>query len=272
MNRIKDTVSIESKALKKERTAKIATQTLIPLAFILLGILIWQVICWSGKVEPFILPSPADVLKTFFKNFKLLMNHYRYTFFEAMAGLALGTAIGFILALIMDRFKSINLGFKPLLVISQTIPTVAIAPIIVLWFGLGMASKIILVTLTTFFPIAIGLLDGYKNVDDDQVNLLRSMGANKFQIYRFLKFPASLNNFFSAMKISTTYSIIAAVVAEWIGGFSGVGVYMMRVRKAYAYANMFAAILLISISSLILIGILDLCIKIINRNRGKYEK
>ena len=135
-----------------------------------------------------------------------------------------------------------------------------------------MASKIILVTLTTFFPIAIGLLDGYKNVDDDQVNLLRSMGANKFQIYKFLKFPASLNNFFSAMKISTTYSITAAVVAEWIGGFSGVGVYMMRVRKAYAYANMFAAILLISISSLILIGILDLCIKIINRNRGKYEK
>ena len=86
MSRIKDTTYIEPKDLKKERTVKIMMQTLIPLAFILLGVLIWQAVCWSGKVEPFILPSPGDVLKSFFKNFNLLMHHYRYTFFEAMVG------------------------------------------------------------------------------------------------------------------------------------------------------------------------------------------
>ena len=138
------------------------------------------------------------------------------------------------------------------MVITQTIPTIAIAPVLVLWMGFGMAPKIALVVITTFFPIAVGLLDGYKSVDQDAVNLMRAMGATKFQIFRHLKFPSALNQFFSGLKISASYAVVGAVVAEWLGGFNGLGVYMTRVKKAYAFDKMFAVIIFIVIVSLLL--------------------
>ena len=102
------------------------------------------------------------------------------------------------------------------------------------------------------FPIAVGLLDGYKSVDQDAVNLMRAMGATKFQIFRHLKFPSALNQFFSGLKISASYAVVGAVVAEWLGGFNGLGVYMTRVKKAYAFDKMFAVVIFIVIISLLL--------------------
>lgn len=160
--------------------------------------------------------------------------------------------LAFVSATLMDRFLTINRAFYPLMVITQTIPTIAIAPVLVLWMGFGMAPKIALVVITTFFPIAVGLLDGYKSVDQDAVNLMRAMGATKFQIFRHLKFPSALNQFFSGLKISASYAVVGAVVAEWLGGFNGLGVYMTRVKKAYAFDKMFAVIIFIVIISLLL--------------------
>ena len=136
--------------------------------------------------------------------------------------------------------------------ITQTVPTIAVAPLLVLWQGFGMAPKITLVVLTTFFPIAVSLLDGYRCADPDAINLLRSMGAGRVKIFRYIKFPSALGSFFAGLKVSASYAVVGAVVAEWLGGFEGLGVYMTRVRKAYAFDRMFAVIIFITLVSLLL--------------------
>ena len=118
----------------------------------------------------------------------------------------------------------------PVLVVTQTIPTIAIAPLLVLWMGFGMAPKITLVVITTFFPIAIGLLNGFQSVDEDAINLMRSMGARRLQIFRIIKLPNATASFFSGLRISAAYAVVGAVVSEWLGGFEGLGVYMTRVN------------------------------------------
>ena len=115
-----------------------------------------------------------------------------------------------------------------------------------------MAPKITLVVLTTFFPIIVSLLDGYRSVDEDSIKLLRSMGASNFQIFRYIKFPSAIPSFFAGLKVSASYAVVGAVVAEWLGGFVGLGVYMTRVRKAYAFDKMFAVILFVTLISLAL--------------------
>ena len=166
--------------------------------------------------------------------------------------LLIGIALAFVMAALMDRFLVLQRAFYPIMIITQTIPTIALAPVLVLWMGFGKAPKIALVVITTFFPIAVGLLDGYKSVDTDAVNLMRAMGANRAQIFYHVKFPASLSFFFSGLKISASYAVVGAVISEWLGGFEGLGVYMTRSRKAYAFDRMFAVILLIVIISLLL--------------------
>ena len=145
----------------------------------------------------------------------------------------------------------------PILVITQTVPTVAIAPLLVLWMGYGIAPKITLIVIVTFFPVAISLLEAFKQVDQDKIKLLKAMGASKYEIYKYIKLPESLSNFFSAFKIAVSYSVVGAVIAEWLGGFKGLGVYMIRVQKNYSFDKMFAVIFLISAISLILMKLVS---------------
>ncbi len=201
------------------------------------------------------LPSPVEVVKAFFTDLPILMSHLAVTMQEAAYGLLIGTALGFIIAVLMDRFSFLRKALYPILVITQTVPTIAIAPLLVLWMGFSMAPKITLVVLTTFFPIAVSLLDGFQSADRDEINLLRSMGANRLQIFRHIKLPAATEQFFSGLKVSASYSVVGAVISEWLGGFEGLGVYMTRVKKAYAFDKMFAVIILISLVSLLLMAL-----------------
>ena len=215
-------------------------------------ILFWHLLCETGLVLEFMLPSPIDVFTAFVKEFPLLLEHAKITLIEAFWGLVIGVSIAFIIATLMDQFTIIHKAIYPIIVITQTIPTVAIAPLLVLWMGFEMAPKIALVALTTFFPVTIGLLDGYSSSDKQATELLRSMGANKRQIFFNLKLPSSLSHFFSGLRVSASYAVVGAVVSEWLGGFEGLGVYMTRVRKAYAFDKMFAVIVFITIVSLLL--------------------
>ena len=187
----------------------------------------------------------------------MIMYHTGITLLEAVAGLAAGVAVGFVLAVLMDACKVFDFGFKPLLVITQTVPTIVIAPLISLWLGYDIQPKILLVALTTFFPIAIGLSDGYRSTDPDMIDLMRSMGAGKLKIFWFLKLPSALPNFFSALKISTTYAIVGAVVSEWVGALGGLGYYILRLQRMYAYDAMFATILWVIVLSLVLLFALE---------------
>ena len=213
-------------------------------------------------VPAYMLPSPIDVVKAFADNFSIMMKQAAVTLQETLYGLLIGIAIAFVIASLMDRFTIINKALYPVLVVTQTIPTIAIAPLLVLWMGFGMAPKITLVVITTFFPIAIGLLNGFQSVDEDAINLMRSMGARRLQIFRIIKLPNATDSFFSGLRISAAYAVVGAVVSEWLGGFEGLGVYMTRVKKAYAFDKMFAVIVFISAISLVLMGIVVLLEKI----------
>ena len=224
-------------------------------------LLIWQLICMTELIPSYMLPSPVKVLQAFVSELPLLWENSLITLQEAFIGLLLGVTVGFLVAVLMDTFDILYKAFYPLLIITQTIPSVAIAPLLVLWFGYEMTPKIILIVISTFFPVAVGLLDGFRSADKDTIGLLRSMGANRWQIFHHIKFPSSLPQFFSGLKIAAAYSVVGAVISEWLGGFGGLGVYMTRVKKAFAFDKMFAVIFLISAISLLLMVLVELAEK-----------
>jgi ABC-type nitrate/sulfonate/bicarbonate transport system permease component len=207
------------------------------------------------------LPSPVNVLQAFLSDLPLLWENAQITLQEAFIGLALGVGVGFSAAVLMDAFDLLYKAFYPLLILTQTIPSVAIAPLLVLWFGYEMTPKIILIVISTFFPVAVGLLDGFRSADKDAIGLMRSMGANRLQIFRHIKFPSALPQLFSGLRIAAAYSVVGAVISEWLGGFGGLGVYMTRVKKAFAFDKMFAVIFLISGISLALMALVELAEK-----------
>ena len=225
---------------------------------IALLLIIWQMVSSMGIVDSFLLPSPVSVVKAFITEMPELIGHSAVTLSEAFLGLAFGILLGFAMAVLMDHFEVLYKAFYPILVITQTIPTVAIAPLLVLWFGYEMMPKIILIVVTTFFPIAVGLLNGFRSIDQDGVNLMRAMGAGRWQIFCHIKLPAAMSQFFAGLRISASYAVVGAVISEWLGGFSGLGVYMTRVRKAFAFDKMFAVIFLVSLISLLLMKAVDL--------------
>lgn len=241
-----------------KRKSQNTTSKLWPTLAICSLLIIWEIVSETGLVSKFMLPSPTDVLKVFISEFPALMSHARVTLTEAFVGLATGVLVGFLIAVIMDRFDKMYQAFYPLVVITQTIPTVAIAPLLVLWFGYEMLPKVILIVIVTFFPITVSLLDGFRSADKDTISLMRSMGASKMQIFWFVKFPGSLTQFFTSLRISVSYAIVGAVISEWLGGFNGLGVYMTRVRQAFSFDKMFAVLFLVSALSLLLMGAVNL--------------
>ena len=234
------------------RKLKNIIDSLPALIAIIILILIWHCLSVNEIVPSYMLPKPMDVLDALIQDREVLMKHALITLEEAFYGLVIGIIIAFVIATLMDECNLLYKALYPVMVITQTIPTIAIAPLLVLWMGFGVEPKIALVVLTTFFPIAVGLLDGYKNVDKDSVNLLRSMGASKMKIFKHIKLPNALPHFFSGLKVSASYAIVGAVISEWLGGFEGLGVYMTRVKKAYAFNKMFAVIIVIIVISLLL--------------------
>ncbi|HHZ00187.1 MAG TPA: ABC transporter permease [Sedimentibacter sp.] len=219
---------------------------------IILILALWQALSSAGLVPKYMLPSPLDVVMAFVNDISLLMGHARTTLTEALLGLVIGTALGFVIAVLMDRFNLFQKSIYPIIILTQTVPTVAIAPLLVLWLGYGLLPKVTLIILTTFFPIAVSLLEGFHSADRDALDLLKAMGATRLQSFVHIKLPGALNHFFSGLKISVSYSVVGAVIAEWLGGLSGLGVYMTRVRKSYSFDKMFAVIFFISIISLLL--------------------
>ena len=237
---------------KDKKNEKLTGVNFASAVVVILFLVVWQMACSFKWVPGYMLPSPIQVIKAFISDFSLLMSHAKVTLLEAVLGLVCGVLLGFICAVFMDAFPLVKKGLYPILVITQTIPPVAIAPLLILWFSYGIAPKVILVVLVSFFPMAVGLLEGFQSVDEDMVKLMRSMKATRLQIFWYVKFPGALSEFFSGLRIAVAYSVVGTVIAEWLGGFSGLGVYMTRVKKSMAYDKMFAVIFFVSAISLIL--------------------
>ncbi|CUX30813.1 ABC transporter permease [Clostridium sp. C105KSO13] len=252
--------------MKKQTTERISAgytwpAEIWPALTVLLLLTTWQAAGSSGIIPKFMLPTPVDVVKAFISDFPLLMSNAKVTLVEAFIGLGMGVAVGFVIAMLMDRFEKLYQAFYPLIVLTQTIPTVAIAPLLVLWFGYEMLPKVILIVITTFFPITVSLQNGFKSADKEMISLMRSMGASKIQVFRLVKFPGALGQFFASLRISASYAVVGAVISEWLGGFNGLGVYMTRVKKGFSFDKMFAVIFLISAISLALMGLVNLAQK-----------
>lgn len=219
---------------------------------------LWQALCCAHIIPGYMLPSPAAVVHAFISDFPLLMRHCVTTLYEAGLGIACSVVIAFVTATVMDRFLILRRALEPLLVITQTIPAVALAPLLILWMGYGAAPKVTLIVITCYFPLAVSLLTGFASADEDEVNMLRAMGAGRMQIFRRIKLPSSLPYLFSGLKVAVSYSVVGAVISEWLGGTKGLGVYMIRVKKSYSFDKMFAVIFLISAVSLALMGCISL--------------
>lgn len=245
-----------------KKRLKNITDKSAPVISLAIIVLLWLFISEGGLVPAYMLPTPVKVIKAFIGDFPLLLKHAETTLWEAFFGLLAGTVLGFIIAVLMDRFRFLNKALYPVLVVTQTVPTIAIAPLLILWMGFSVAPKITLVIITTFFPVAISLLDGFKSADKDAIMLLKSMGAKNYEVFKYIKLPSALPSFFSGLKVSSSYAIVGAVIAEWLGGFEGLGVYMTRVKEAYAYDKMFAVIIFICVLSLVLMGLVSLISKL----------
>ncbi len=229
-----------------------------PITTIVIIIAAWQIVVECAEIPAYILPPPLSVAAAFVDDFSSIASNGISTLAEGFIGMAIAVAISIVVAFLMDKFDRFKKTVYPLLVITQTVPVIAIAPLLIIWFGFGMLPKVILVVIMCFFPITVNLVDGFDCVDKDSLNMFRVLRASESQIYYHLKFPAALPYFFSGLKISITWMLMSAILSEWIGSKSGIGVYMLRAKQSYSLDKLFASVVFVVVISLILIGIVNL--------------
>ena len=215
-----------------------------------LSVALWQLVAMYGDLPAFVLPSPVAVAQAAWKTRALLGAAVATTLVETAIGFALALGLSIALAAAMDFSTWLRRALYPLLVVSQTVQILAIAPLLIIWFGFGLAPKIIIVVLICFFPLAVNTADGLASADPDYIALLRAMGATRAQIWRVVRVPAALPAFFSGLRVAVTYSVVGATIGEWVGGTAGLGLYMLRSKNALATDQVFVAIVITSALSI----------------------
>ncbi len=227
------------------------------LVFVLL-LTVWEMAVRIWSLPLWILPAPSRVLQTAISSFHLLLDHTMVTLGEAMLGFTCSVVLAFLLVFFFNLLPCLRQALYPLLVISQTIPLITLAVLFTIWFGWGLLPKVLVVILVCFFPIAISLIRGIDGVDPEMIDLFRSMGASRLKIWAMVQFPLALPSFFAGLRISATYSIMAAVIGEWMGAQQGLGFYMTLLQKNFAVDGVLAAVLIICLLSLLLVKLVEL--------------
>ena len=235
-------------------------------------LLLFLLILWQagamGMDAAYILPSPVQILQRLWElREPLIFVHLPATMAITLIGLLISVILGLLLAVIMDLSEIAQRALYPIIIASQTIPTTAIAPLFVLWFGYGIWSKILVTILITFFPITITVYDGFKSTKREMEELLLSFGATKKDIFIKLKLPAALPSFFSAIKMAIPLSIIGAAIGEWLGAQKGLGYFSRRMMTQLDGAGVFAQIVLLSVVAMTIVALINLIEKIVIRWR-----
>lgn len=245
----------EQKTLKKGR---LHSANLPAAGLVALLLLLWQVIAMRLDAA-YILPSPTQILARLWAlREPLLRVHLPATMLVTAVGLFISIGLGLLLAIAMDASPLAEKAFYPIIIASQTIPTTAIAPLFVLWFGYGIWSKVLVTVLITFFPITISMFDGFRSVKTEMEELLFTYGAGRRDIFIKLKLPAALPYFFSAIKMAVPLSIIGAAIGEWLGAQSGLGYFSRRMMTQLDGAGVFAPIVLLSAVAMLIVGLISL--------------
>jgi len=222
------------------------------ISVIILIIIFWEVAVKFWDIPRGILPAPSQIMGEAFRLRSVLLGHALTTVTEALGGLILAIFVGAIVGALISSFGFIRRAFLPILVITQNIPMMVLAPLIVVWFGFGIQPKIGIVTLVCFFPIAINTADALMRYDQELLELLKSMGATRWQLLRLVRIPQALPAFFSGLQIAATYAILGAVFSEFAGGTSGLWLFIGRSQRAYRTDQMFVAVVLIALLSICL--------------------
>ncbi|NLC70183.1 MAG: ABC transporter permease [Desulfuromonadaceae bacterium] len=222
----------------------------VSLALILVILIVWEGYCRLFQVPDYILPTPSAILEISVTRTSLLLPHAAVTALEILLGILLSLMVSIPLAVMMFSHPSIEEAVSPFLVASQSIPVFALAPLLVIWLGYGIASKVLMAAIIIFFPITVSLLEGFKNCGSEYVVLFRLMGAGFWTRMRLLYWPWALPYFFAGLKVGVTVATIGAVIGEWVGSQQGLGYLMIQSNARLRVDMVFAAILWLSLMGL----------------------
>jgi ABC-type nitrate/sulfonate/bicarbonate transport system permease component len=226
-----------------------------PVILVVVFLAAWELYARASGISPFVLPSPLRVLESLWLFRDQAVRHAVPTIVETLVGFSASIAAAVGAAVAMDRLPIVRRALAPLMIGSQTVPIVAIAPLMVVWFGFGLAPKILVVVLVTFFPIVVALLDGFASTSAEATDLMRSFGASSGQTFRKVRWPSGLPALFTGLRISATYAVIAAVIAEYVGASEGLGIWMVLSQRSFRTDLVFAAILLTAVLSIALFAL-----------------
>lgn len=258
MNEVTQYNTASIRLSKKERVTHPAWRLLITVV-VLLGI--WQLLVVAFDMPSFILPAPIDVLDKLLTRYDVLLKHSWVTAKEILLGLALGLSMGLMFALQMLMFEPLKRWLLPILIASQAIPVFAIAPILMLWLGYGIASKVVMAAIIIFFPVTTCCYDGLRNTPTGYLDLAKTMGASKWQLLRHIQLPAALPTLASGIRVAVVIAPIGAVVGEWVGSSAGLGYLMLHANARMIIDEMFAALLILAVLSIALYFITDKLLK-----------
>lgn len=234
------------------KSLSVAAPAAIAICLLLAG---WEAYARLSGIAPAILPAPSRVLQQAFAYREALLANALPTIEATLLGFACSLCAAFLLSVPIDFLPLVRRALFPVFIISQTLPLVAIAPLVVLWFGFGILPKIMLVALVTFFPMLVALVQGYAAADDDFEILLHAMGASRWSIFLLARLPSALPFFFAGLRISITYAVVGAIFAEYAGAESGLGIYMLSAKNNFRPDLVLAAVFVSAALTLVLFGV-----------------
>ena len=220
----------------------------IPAVLIVIGVIgLWEWVVFSNDIPHWKLPAPSAVGVELWSSRGLLLWHAWVTIEEVLLGFAIALFTGVLLATLINQSRTLERVIYPSVVASQTIPIIVIAPLLLIWLGYGIQHKVIVVALISFFPIVVNTVDGLRSADPDMINLVRTLGASRWQVFTKVKVPNSLPFMFSGIKIAITVSVIGAVIGEWVGSSEGLGYLSIRSKSQFLTERVYAIVVLLSI-------------------------
>ncbi|KKK36384.1 nitrate ABC transporter permease [Mesobacillus campisalis] len=218
-----------------------------PLLVIILLFIIWELSSTFFEIPSWLLPAPSEIWQEGVAGWPNYHHHIWSTIQLTVIGFSIGCIVGLMVAIALHLMPRVREAFYPLMILSQNIPIIVLAPLLVIWFGFGMMPKIIVITLVCFFPIAVSAVDGFRQTSQELIHYMKMAGASKGQIFLKLELPHALPSLFSGLKISATYSVMGAVISEWLGANRGIGVYMTLASSSFRTDRVFVAIFMIMI-------------------------
>ncbi|MGF1755610.1 ABC transporter permease [Vibrio makurazakiensis] len=252
-------LNVISQGLKRKERASHPAARIVISILVIIGI--WQSVVVIFEMPSFILPAPLEVFERLIQRYDVLAKHTWVTAKEIVLGLLLGLSMGMLFALQMLLFKPVKRWLLPILIASQAIPVFAIAPVLMLWLGYGIASKVVMAALIIFFPVTTCCYDGLRNTPTGYLDLAKTMGASKWQMLRHIQLPASLPTLASGIRVAVVIAPIGAVAGEWVGSSEGLGYLMLQANARMMIDEMFAALFILSVVSVSLYFIADKALK-----------